>query len=116
MRTLGIKPEFGSVESGYLDLTPVGEVVRGIVSRIVADEGDDRGTNTSVQLIPHRGSIRVRLEELAEAMQTTDGLSRLRPMNALDWFGEIKKAGFGHFITSHHLVMRHRGAEVVSRR
>ena len=114
---LRIRPEFGSVASGYLDLAPITDVASTIVSNILANDDVSAEQSTDgVRFFSHKGQVRVHLEELARVMDADEGLTALRPVNALDWFGEIKKAGFDYFITSHHLVMRHGGEEISSRR
>ncbi|OIW26267.1 putative equisetin synthetase [Coniochaeta ligniaria NRRL 30616] len=124
-RALGIRPEFGAVGGGYLDLKPVGEVVEDIVAGVLMSNdargiGEQDTASAAVQVLPQRASIRAKLEDLAQILErgmAGEGeMDKLRPVNALEWFSEIKKAGFNYFITSQRLVMYNEGVEVVSRR
>ncbi|KZF23885.1 putative equisetin synthetase [Xylona heveae TC161] len=111
IRQLGTRPDFSAV-SGYLDVAPVNQVVGDMVASITS-AGGEAG---SVEVLTHNARLRLHVKDFADYVDNNDELKTLPITNPLYWFADAKKAGFGYFMTSHHLVMSSKDGKLVTRR
>lgn len=111
MRKLHSRPDFSAI-SGYLDVAPVDEVVGNIVAAMTSPDGEPG----DVDVVEHSGRLQLHIRDFVDLVEGDDELKMLPIMNPLMWFADAKKAGFGYFMTSHHLVMSSKDGKLVTRR
>lgn len=121
-RALGTRPEFSTVR-GYVDLIPVEGMVGEMMPSITATAApygvaaDGSETAGALDVLEHRGRVRVHVKDFASAVEADEELRMLPTRDLLQWFGEAKRAaGFSYFMASHRLVMGSGVDRVVSSR
>lgn len=122
---IGTRPDFSAIH-GHVDVAPVERVVDDMAASIFSScavttgdlgEMDPDGTNgDAVQVVRHVAQQRLPVEEFVRLIEKEEALRLLPTMDPLVWFGEAKRAGFGHFMTAQHLVISSREGKLVTRR
>lgn len=120
-RRVGMRPDF-STFSGHVDVATADKLVGDLTASIFESVfGDENNLNRSssvgddVIVVEHAAKQRLPLEGFARVMEEKT-FQRLPAKDCLAWLGGIRRAGFDRAVMGQQLVIRSRGAELVSRR
>nr|A0A2Z5XAL7.1 RecName: Full=Hybrid PKS-NRPS synthetase phm1; Short=PKS-NRPS phm1; AltName: Full=Phomasetin biosynthesis cluster protein 1 [Pyrenochaetopsis sp.]BBC43184.1 PKS-NRPS hybrid [Pyrenochaetopsis sp.] len=92
---IGQRPEFSAIH-GHIDVRPVSDVATTLVEDMLVSSVQESGNEATVK--NHAAHLRLQIKTFAEQIDADEELSKLPTMDALQWFGAAKRAGFGWLI------------------